>query len=174
MLRRLLLPAAAAMLFPALAAAAAPAPAAVTAADAVTGVWVTPGGKSHIEIYRGDGGKFYGKIVWLKQPDYPEDFTDKALAGKPKVDRHNPKPSLRARPVLGLEVLAGFEYLPGANAWGKGRCYDPEQGKTYHCRMWLRAGGQKLQVRGYVWIFHRTETWARYAAPAAAGTHPSP
>lgn len=169
MSRRLLTFVSLAALFPAAAMAAMPAPAAATgAAMAVTGVWATPKDKSHVRIYRGQDGKFYGRIVWLKQPDYPQDFADRALAGKPKVDRHNPDKALRGRPVLGLVVLTDFRYLPAGKAWGKGKCYDPEKGKTYNCRMWLRDGGNKLQVRGYVWIFHRTEAWSRVAAPAAA------
>lgn len=174
MSRRLLLAIGIAAL-PAAALAAAPAPATSgAAADAVTGVWVTPGAKSRVHIYRGDDGKFYGKIIWLKQPDYPQNFADKALAGKPKVDRHNPDKRLRARSVVGLNVLRDFQYLPGHHAWGKGKCYDPESGKTYHCRMWLRDGGRELKLRGYVWIFHRTETWKRYegAASAATAAHP--
>jgi len=146
--------------------------AATGAAAAVTGVWVTPNDKSRVRIYRSHDGTFRGKIIWLKQPTYPADFKDKALAGKPKVDRHNPDKSLRGRQVLGLDVLTGFHYLPDHHAWGKGKCYDPEEGKTYECRMWLKDGGRKLKVRGYVWIFHKTQTWTRYKAPTAASASP--
>lgn len=168
--RRLLIPAVTvvtAVLLPAAARAAVPVPA---TAGAVAGVWVTPNEKSHVRIYRGADGKYHGRIVWLKQPDYPQNFKVKRLAGKPKVDRHNPDKGLRSRPVLGLDVLTGFQYLPAEHAWGKGKCYDPEKGKTYNCRMWLQDGGHKLKLRGYVWIFHRTETWIRYTAPPATGT----
>jgi uncharacterized protein (DUF2147 family) len=138
-----------------LAAAAAP------SADAVAGSWATPNDKSHVLIERQADGTYAGKIIWLKQPDYPAGFEDPALSGKPKVDRHNPTPSLRDRPILGLDVLREFRYQPAQNNWDKGTCYDPEGGKTYNCKMWLTDAGRKLYVRGYVWIFHKTQVWTR-------------
>ncbi len=171
MLRRAFLLCGAMALLPLTAVAATPAAATASGtSQAVIGVWVTPKDKSHIRIYRGEDGKLDGKIIWLKQPDYPADYKDKALAGKPKVDRHNPDKSLRDRTILGMNVLTGFQHLPHRSAWGKGKCYDPEKGKTYHCRMWLIDGGKKLRLRGYLWIFYRTETWRRYEAPAASGS----
>jgi uncharacterized protein (DUF2147 family) len=134
---------------------------AAPSADAVTGTWVTPNDKSHVVIARQADGSYAGKIVWLKQPDYPNGFEDPALAGKPKIDRHNPDKALRTQPVLGLKVLHGFRYQPAQGDWDKGSCYDPEDGKTYNCKMWLSDDGKKLQVRGYVWIFHKTQTWQR-------------
>lgn len=136
-------------------------------AEAVTGVWVTPKDKSRVRIYKTADGKFAGRIIWLKQPDYPPDFHKKLLAGKPKVDIHNPDKSKRSRPVMGMDVLSGFQYSASNHDWRKGKCYDPEEGKTYTCRMWLK-NSDTLMVRGYVWIFHKTQTWHRYVAPSAA------
>lgn len=133
-------------------------------ADAVTGTWATPNDKSHVLIGRQPDGTYTGRIIWLKQPDYPAGFEDRALSGMPKVDRHNPAPALRSRPVLGLDVLQGFRYQTAQNNWDKGTCYDPEGGKTYNCKMWLTDGGRKLYVRGYVWIFHKTQVWTRLPA----------
>lgn len=149
-------------------------PAVATAAgpaEAANGVWTTPKDKSHVRIYQADDGTCRGRIVWLKQPDYPAGYKNKTLAGKPKVDRHNPDKRLRTRPVQGLVILTGFRYSPKQHAWTGGKCYDPEGGKTYKCRMWLVAGGKRLKVRGYVWIFHKTQTWRRVrgsALPAAS------
>lgn len=135
---------------------------------AVTGVWRTPNDKSLVRIYRKPDGTFDGRIIWLKQPTYPADFKNKALAGKPKVDLHNPHKQLRSRPVMGMDVLTGFRYSPSNHDWRKGKCYDPEEGKTYTCRMWLK-NPDTLMVRGYVWIFHKTQTWhRRVKAPATA------
>lgn len=136
-------------------------------AAAVLGVWTTPNDKSRVHIYRNANGSFAGKIVWLKQPDYPAGYKNKALAGKPKVDIHNPEKAMRSRPVLGMDVLTGFEYSPSDHDWRKGKCYDPEEGKTYTCRMWLK-NPDTLMVRGYVWIFHKTQKWHRYTPPAPA------
>ncbi len=152
-------------------------PAPITSAQPaamVTGVWVTPNNKSHVRIYRGADGKFYGKIIWLKQPDYPANYKVKSLAGKPKIDRHNPDKRLRDRAVLGLNILTGFQYLPKQHAWGKGKCYDPTKGKTYNCRMWFTGNGKDLKLRGYIWIFYRTETWVRYQAPKNQATPTAP
>lgn len=130
-------------------------------ANAVTGTWVTPNDKSHVVIARQSDGSYAGKIIWLKQPDYPSGFENQALVGKPKIDRHNPDPAQRSRPILGLDVLEGFRYQAAPDNWDKGTCYDPEGGKTYNCKMWLTDGGKKLHVRGYVWIFHKTQVWTR-------------
>ena len=37
---------------------------------AILGVWVTEGGKARVEVTE-SGEKYYGKIVWLKEPNYP-------------------------------------------------------------------------------------------------------
>ncbi|WP_156885217.1 DUF2147 domain-containing protein [Acidihalobacter ferrooxydans] len=140
----------------------------VTAAapqDGVLGTWVTPGGKSHVTIEAGPHGTYAGRIVWLRHPDYPHDYpandSDQALAGRPKVDNHNPDRKLRNRPILGLRVISGFHWNASDNAYVGGACYDPTDGKTYHCRMWLTDGGKELKLRGYVWIFYKTQTWRR-------------
>lgn len=144
------------------------------AADAVTGIWVTDGGKSHVQIYRGDDGSYYGKIVWLQQPTFPADFANKALAGKPKTDYRNPDKSQRGTPLMGMVVLKGFEYQSVKDNWKGGYCYNPDSGKVAHnCLLWLTAGGDKLQVRGYLGFLHETHTWTRYtvqSGSAAPGT----
>lgn len=132
----------------------------------ILGLWTTPHDKSRVRIYKASDGTYRGRIIWLKKPDYPAKFHKKSLAGKPKVDLHNPKKALRSRPVMGLDVLTGFKYSPKNHDWRHGKCYDPEEGKTYTCRMWLKSP-DTLKVRGYVWIFHKTQVWHRYA-PAAA------
>lgn len=174
MFKRILILCAPALLLPCAALAQAPATTSMSAprvkpdpAAAVVGVWTTPNDKSRVRIYRGQNGTYYGKIIWLKQPTYAPDYKNKALAGKPKVDVHNPDKSLRSRPVLGMDVLSGFKYSPSNHDWRNGKCYDPEEGKTYTCRMWFK-NSDTLMVRGYVWIFHKTQKWHRYQQPAPA------
>src|SRR5699024_5058198 len=123
-----------------------------------------------VKIQREPNGEYSGTIIWLKQPKYPADYDNEALAGKPKVDIHNPKESLRSRPVMGMKVLTHFKYSADDNNWHDGSCYDPTDGKTYDCKMWLKEGsdGQTLKVRGYVWIFFKTQTWHRYEPPKPA------
>lgn len=145
------------------------APAAHNNGNAILGIWVTAGGKSHVEI-TADNNVYNGRIVWLKQPDYPANDSG-GMAGKPKVDRENPDPALRTRPIIGLPLVSGFRY-DGDNVWSDGHIYDPESGKTYKCKMTLMPDGS-LRVRGYIGIslFGRTTVWTRL--PAAAASEPS-
>lgn len=141
--------------------------------SAIQGVWVTPDSKSHVRIYRTSDGTFNGKIIWLKEPAYPSNYKNRALAGKAKVDIHNPDKSQRSRPVLGLDVLRHFKYVPSKDSWHDGSCYDPEDGKSYTCTMWFEKddhGEKVLKVRGYVWIFHKTQTWHRYTPTPPANS----
>jgi uncharacterized protein (DUF2147 family) len=133
----------------------------VTKADnsTVLGKWLTKEGKSHVEISRCDAG-LCGKVVWLRNPVYPAD-DERGMAGKKKVDRENPSPGLRDTPILGLTVLKGFKTRNG-NVWENGTIYDPENGKTYKCKLTLSNPNQ-LDVRGYIgfsWI-GRTTVWTR-------------
>ena len=121
-------------------------------ADDIMGIWLT-GGKepAKIQIYR-SGDKFYGKIIWLKNP------TDN---GKQRIDANNPDKSKRNNSIVGLVMLTGFKF-DGDDEWKGGDIYDPESGKTYSSYMYLKDKNT-LKVRGYVGIslLGRTETWIR-------------
>ena len=123
---------------------------AASAALAAEGVWLTEGGKSHVEI-RPCGDKLCGRIVWLAEPA-DED-------GSPKLDKHNQDESLRSRPILGIELLTGFPAGDGSE-WTGGEIYNPENGKTYRSELELE-GANTLKVRGCVFIFCETQTWMR-------------
>lgn len=130
-----------------------------SANDGILGKWVTKEGKSHITISKCAAG-LCGKVTWLKEPNYPAD-DDKGMAGQPKIDRENPAPPLRSKPILGLQLLNGFKTNNG-NVWEDGTIYDPENGKTYKCKMTL-ADAKTLNVRGFIgfsWI-GRTTVWTR-------------
>ena len=135
-------------------------------ADAILGQWIMAGGKARVEIVR-QNGTYVGHIVWLKEPLYPADDSQ-GMAGKPKVDRKNPDASLRKRPIIGLPLVSGFHHAE-TNVWTGGTIYDPENGKTYSCKISLMDNGS-LRVRGYIGIslFGRTEVWQRH--PSIAGT----
>lgn len=117
------------------------------------GVWATKNDRAHVRITR-CGTSLCGAIVWLKRP---------LRNGRPKIDRHNPNPRLRARPLVGLRILTGFKAAARSrDRWVDGSIYDPGSGKTYHSTIRLEPGGM-LGVRGYIgWsVFGRTETWTR-------------
>lgn len=118
--------------------------------------WFDEGKSSKVQIYCGGDGKFYGKIVWLKDP------IDKAT-GKAQTDSENPDTKLRSRPVQGLVILTGFAQDPAdKNVYTGGSIYDPDSGKTYCGKITFK--GNTLDLRGYLCsfsIFGRTETWTQ-------------
>lgn len=131
--------------------------------DAILGIWATDpegeGGQAHVEITRA-GDQYSGKIVWLDQPLYTGDDED-GEEGQPKIDKNNPDPALQSRPIMGLELMSGFKY-DGKGTWKKGTIYDPDNGKTYKCKLRLGDEGE-LNVRGYIGVsmIGRTSRWTR-------------
>ena len=101
-----------------------------------------------------------GRVAWLRSP-LGDDGCDLR-------DAHNPEPTHRARPVLGLQIMQG---LRAANAdadareWLGGTIYDPGTGNTYRCRMSLEDD-DTLLLRGYVGfpLIGRTTKWFRVDA----------
>ncbi len=135
--------------------------------DAIVGVWNTADNDAKIEMYRCGAG-YCGRIVHLERATYPPD--DKhGMAGLPVVDRNNPNPALRRRPLLGLTFIEGFQYQ-GEKVWDGGRIYNPENGKIYKARISL-ADGDHILFRGYwgISLLGRTETWVRIASDNNAG-----
>lgn len=122
-------------------------------ADQVLGTWLVQDKKAKIRIYS-KHEKYFGKIVWLKEPNDAE--------GHPKVDKENPEESLQSRALLGLVILRDFVYDEDLE-WEDGEIYDPKNGKTYSCEMTLSADGNTLDVRGYIGFsfIGRSQTWTR-------------
>ncbi len=121
------------------------------AQDAIERLWYNQEKTAKIQVYKATDGKFYGKIVWLKEP---------LAEGKPKVDKNNPDKARRNDPVMGLQLLKGFK-KDGDHHYEDGTIYDPKNGKTYSCK--ISHTGDVLDVRGYVGIslFGRTTTWTK-------------
>ena len=126
------------------------APSAGAQTPPVAGRWLSEDGKGVIEIYP-CADKVCGKLAWMSDPNRD---------GKPAVDRNNPDPALRQRPLCGLTMLGDFRQLE-ANRWGDGWIYSPENGKTYRATMTLE--GDLLKLRGYIGIplLGETQTWTR-------------
>lgn len=119
-------------------------------ADTPIGLWEA--GESHIEIYE-CGELLCGRIAALDEPLDAE--------GKPRIDVKNPDPALKGRPMLGMDLIAGFS-RKSDKRWVGGTIYDPRDGETYKCRMTLQDDGT-LEVRGYVGLamFGKTVVWTR-------------
>jgi len=127
--------------------------------DAVVGKWWNEEKDAQIEVYPCEG-KYCGKIILLKEPNYPAG-DPKGMAGKPKVDRENPDASQRERPTLGMNLVWGFTPA-GENLWEGGFIYNPREGKTYKCKMTLE-NPDFLKVRGFIGIslIGKTNIWSR-------------
>ena len=125
------------------------APASVLAEE-ILGLW--DAGESHVEIYA-CGDRLCGRIAELDEP-LDED-------GKEKLDTNNPDPALQSRPLIGMDLIAGF-VRGGKKKWEDGTIYDPRDGKTYKCVMKLQRDGT-LKVRGYVGLplLGKTVVWTR-------------
>lgn len=98
---------------------------------------------------------------------------DGALSGRVvKSLRDNPnakktcedcKDDRKGQAIIGMEIIRGVK--PDAsdeNLWASGgKILDPENGKEYTVKMVPLEGGKKLQVRGYIGPFYRTQVWSR-------------
>ncbi len=111
--------------------------------------------KSQVQIYKDPNGKYYGKIVWLKEPN---------KNGKPKVDDKNPDVKLQKRAIIGLEMLKGFKFDKSAEEWSDGSIYNPASGKTYNCYINFESAN-KIKIRGFIgasWMgLGKTAYWTK-------------
>jgi uncharacterized protein (DUF2147 family) len=132
--------------------------------DAILGRWATDpeggGGEAHVDMVERDG-RYFGTIVWLAEPYAPTDDPNQE-PGQKKTDVNNPDPDLRDEPVVGLEIAKDFVYK-GDGVWHKGTIYDPDNGKTYKCKMRFGDTDDVLKVRGFIGIsmLGRTTEWTR-------------
>ena len=127
-------------------------------ADRLIGVWEPSNGKARVKVEK-IGAKYYGKIVWLREPNDP-------ATGQPKVDKNNPDEALRSAPIRGYRMLKDFTYQ-GNGEWAEGTIYDPENGSTYSCVITLKDDNT-LDIRGYIGVktLGRTDVWKRLQTKA--------
>ncbi len=115
--------------------------------DAIIGTWLTEIKDAKVQIYKKENS-YHGRVVWIAKPH--DEF------GKPVVDKENPDVRLKNRPILNMDILTSFVFNNGE--WD-GKIYDPKDGKTYQCKLWLE--NHALKVRGYLgWLFD-TKTWSK-------------
>ena len=119
--------------------------------DKIEGVWFNDTKEAKIQIYKGNDGNFYGKIIWLKEP---------LRNGKLKVDEKNADKQMQKLPIVNLVILKGLK--KSGEQYIDGSIYDPDNGKTYDCKMTYK-GGKTLSIRGYIGIslIGRTTVWER-------------
>jgi uncharacterized protein (DUF2147 family) len=117
-------------------------------ADDPTGTWILSTGKVTVRVDK-CGGALCGKIVGLKKP------LDKH--GNPKVDKENPNPELRSRPVIGISLLQNVR--PAGDGRWQGAIYNPDDGRTYSAVLSLE--GDVMKVKGCVVVFCKTNKFLR-------------
>jgi len=107
--------------------------------------------KAEIKIVD-QGGVLSGRVV----KSLRNDPTAKKTCEDCKDDRKD-------QAIVGMEIIRGVKVEPLTEfLWsGGGKILDPENGKEYTVKMVPKEDGQKLQVRGYIGPFYRTQVWLR-------------
>ncbi|MDM0055843.1 DUF2147 domain-containing protein [Variovorax fucosicus] len=96
------------------------------------------------------GGALAGRIEKTLRKDAKAD----AVCDECSDDR-------KGKPIAGLEIIRGGKKADGKDVWEGGKILDPENGKEYRASFTPIDGGKKLEVRGYLGPFWRTQTWNR-------------
>ncbi len=63
--------------------------------------------------------------------------------------------------LLSLEIIRSAQKAEGKDVWEGGKILDPENGRNYSLRLSPVEGGKRLEVRGAIGPFGRTQTWIR-------------
>jgi uncharacterized protein (DUF2147 family) len=105
--------------------------------------------KSEITITEA-GGVLTGKVTKVLRKD-----------AKPDAKCDECTDARKGQPIVGLEIIRGAKKEDGADLWAGGKILDPENGKEYSLKMTPQDGGKKLDVRGSIGPFGRTQTWVR-------------
>ena len=107
--------------------------------------------KAEIQIVDKDGA-LSGRVV-------------KSLRNDPNAKKtcDDCKDDRKGKDIIGMEIIRGVKPdASGENLWASGgKILDPENGKDYTVKMVPLEGGKKLQVRGYIGPFYRTQVWLR-------------
>ncbi|MCS4510999.1 DUF2147 domain-containing protein [Xylophilus ampelinus] len=94
-----------------------------------------------------------------------------ALAGRvAQVLRKDADPAARCiectddrkdKPIVGLDIICGGQKAADKAVWEGGQILDPENGKEYRASFTPIDGGARMEVRGYLGPFWRTQVWQR-------------
>lgn len=117
--------------------------------DKIVGVWYNEDKTNNIEIYKA-GDSYSGKIVWIS-----------ALNSNPNLhpkDKNNPKPELRNRDIIGMDIINGLKYASGK--WVNGTIYSPKKGVYADCKVELLSTGQ-LKITALKSGFSKKQIWTR-------------
>ncbi|MFY8044034.1 MAG: DUF2147 domain-containing protein [Rhodoferax sp.] len=82
-------------------------------------------------------------------------------AAKPEDKCDECKDDRKGKPLVGLEIIRGVKKVEGKEVWEGGKILDPADGKEYNARLTPIEGGKKMEMRGSIAFFGRTQTWTR-------------
>ena len=105
--------------------------------------------KAEIRITDGANG-LSGRI----EKTLRKDADPKATCTECKDDR-------KGKAIAGLEIIRGVKKADDREVWEGGKILDPENGKEYRASLTPIEGGKRLEVRGFLGPFWRTQTWQR-------------
>lgn len=118
----------------------------------VFGTWktvddVTGETKSTLEIFEKEG-KVFGKIIAITDVNHQNDLCDLC------------KGEEKDTPLIGLTIIKNLKKT--GSRYAGGTIFDPENGKEYRAKIWVdEEDSSRLNVRGYVAFFFRTQQWIR-------------
>lgn len=105
--------------------------------------------KSLIEITELPNGTLRGVV---KQVYFSDQDTTHPICDKCEGELHN-------KPVVGMTIMWGVK--KDGEVWDGGKILDPAKGSTYRVELSMDDNGHKLNVKGFLFFFHRTQTWVR-------------
>lgn len=119
----------------------------LTAAEPITGRWVTA--ESDAVIMIGKCGKALCGTI--------EKFLIPPQGGNDQRDVNNSDPGKRKRRLIGTPILTGL--TADSEVW-RGQVYDPKTGRTYTSEV-RRKGGSTLEVTGCFGPLCQTQVWKK-------------
>jgi len=99
-------------------------------------------------------GEANGALLGRIEKSLKKDAKPDALCDECSDDR-------KGKPITGLDIIRGGKRAESKDVWEGGKILDPENGKEYRASFTPIEGGKKLEVRGYLGPFWRTQTWNR-------------
>lgn len=129
-------------------------PAIASAQHAALGRWRTVDDntgkpRSIVEVYDAGNGTINARVLRVLDPAKPDPVCDKCEGTR------------RGMPVVGMVIA--WNLRPKGTRLDGGSILDPDNGKVYSVRMTPVAGGEKLEVRGFLGVawLGRTQVWLR-------------
>ncbi len=124
----------------------------------LSGNWISENKEVKIRIYENtDSSCFTGKITWV--------IEDETNPDGPVLDALNPDNNLKQRPIAGLDFITGLQFNEKKKEWQCGQLYSPEDGKTYHLKVWFLDNKDTLNLRASIdamGLMGKSFRWYRY------------